>query len=74
MTESMPLPQNTSQLPRNDSFSTEDIAKAFKASAKKPRNDLSLRIVRQDETEVPPPTPREYLTFSPPRDRKRQQT
>ncbi|TKA70150.1 hypothetical protein B0A55_06534 [Friedmanniomyces simplex] len=42
----MPLPSSTTtQLPRNDSFSAADIHKAFKASASKPRNDLSLRIV-----------------------------
>ncbi|EMC95953.1 hypothetical protein BAUCODRAFT_34716 [Baudoinia panamericana UAMH 10762] len=57
MTDTMPLPSTTTQLPRNDSFSADDISKAFQASAAKPRNNLSLRIVQQDETLVPPPSP-----------------
>ncbi|TKA30435.1 hypothetical protein B0A50_02662 [Salinomyces thailandicus] len=58
MTDTMPLPSNThDSLPRNDSFSTNDIHEAFKASATKPRNNLSLRVVKQDETAPPPPSP-----------------
>lgn len=56
MTDTMPMPTSGSQLTRND-FSTEDLTKAFKASATKPRNNLSLRIVQKDETTVPPPSP-----------------
>lgn len=62
MFDTMPEPQHNANgvsLPRNDSFSTEDIARAFQASALKPRNHLSLKIVQQDELEVPPPTPHE---------------
>jgi len=57
MTDSMPMPTARAQLPRNDSFSTHDIHQAFKASASKPRNNLSLRVVQQDETAPPPPSP-----------------
>ncbi|KAI6826584.1 hypothetical protein KC340_g12239 [Hortaea werneckii] len=58
MTDSMPMPTaGAAQLPRNDSFSTHDIHQAFKASASKPRNNLSLRVVQQDETAPPPPSP-----------------
>lgn len=74
MTDSMPQPQpHAASIPRNDSFSTEDIARAFRASALKPRNDLSLRIVKHDETMVPPPTPHEAMRSFPssPRDRAR---
>ncbi|KAK5119527.1 hypothetical protein LTR85_007627 [Meristemomyces frigidus] len=53
----MPMPSSGAQLPRNDSFSADDLTKAFKASASKPRNNLSLRIVQKDETTVPPPSP-----------------
>jgi len=59
MISTMPLPQSTDKLPRNDSFSTNDITNAFKASATKPRNHLSLKVVQQDETAVPPPSPHE---------------
>ena len=59
MTSTMPLPSYQTQLPRNDSFSTDDITKAFKDSASKPRNHLSLKVVKQDETSVPPPSPSE---------------
>ncbi|KAK5168669.1 uncharacterized protein LTR77_005978 [Saxophila tyrrhenica] len=59
MTSTMPLPTSQTQLPRNDSFSTDDITKAFKASDTKARNHLSLKIVKQDETTVPPPSPHE---------------
>jgi len=57
MTDAMPQPMPSVQLARNDSFSADDIHNAFKASASKPRNNLSLRIVKQDETTVPPPSP-----------------
>ena len=53
----MPMPTYQSQLPRVDSFSTDDITKAFQAAASKPRNHLSIKIVQQDETTVPPPSP-----------------
>ncbi|EME81361.1 uncharacterized protein MYCFIDRAFT_176643 [Pseudocercospora fijiensis CIRAD86] len=58
MTDTMPMPSGV-QIPRNDSFSAEDFTRAFKASATKPRNDLSLRIApSRDEPSVPPPSPR----------------
>ncbi|KAH9845801.1 hypothetical protein Tdes44962_MAKER00011 [Teratosphaeria destructans] len=58
MTDAMPLPSSTTHhIPRNDSFSTDDIHRAFQASASKPRNDLSLRIVQQPEIAPPPPSP-----------------
>ncbi|KAM0699479.1 hypothetical protein Q7P36_000481 [Cladosporium allicinum] len=57
MTSTLPQPSETPRLPRNDSFSTDDIARAFQASASKPRNNLSLRVVQQDEICVPPPSP-----------------
>lgn len=59
MTDTMPLPTQQSPIPRNDSFSAEDLSKALKASATKPRNELSLRIALHDEPTVPPPSPRE---------------
>ncbi|GAB7366339.1 hypothetical protein MBLNU230_g8139t1 [Neophaeotheca triangularis] len=59
MFDTMPQPQQQTYLPRNDSFSSQDISKAFQASAQKPRNNLSLRVVKQDETTVPPPSPLE---------------
>jgi len=49
-------------LPRNDSFTNSDLTKAFQASARKPRNQLSLKIMQsQDDkpTAVPPPSPLE---------------
>ena len=58
MTSTMPTPQP--QLTRTDSsssFSTADIQEAFAAAASKPRNHLSLKVVQQDETAVPPPSP-----------------
>ncbi|KAK4498183.1 hypothetical protein PRZ48_010840 [Zasmidium cellare] len=55
----MPMPTQQSPIPRNDSFSAEDLTKALKASATKPRNELSLRIANHDEPAVPPPSPRE---------------
>lgn len=73
MTDLMPSPQSTSGLPRNDSFSTEDIARAFRASALKPRNDRSLRIMREEEIDVPPPTPHEYISLCNGSERKRNQ-
>ena len=57
MTSTMPMPTDQTQLPRVDSFSTDDITKAFQAAATKPRNHLSIKIVQQDETTVPPPSP-----------------
>lgn len=57
MTDTMPLPSSGTHLPRNDSFSADDLTKALKASASKPRNNLSLRIVQKSETTVPPPSP-----------------
>jgi len=63
MTDTMPTPigptttTGSGTLTRTDSFSTADIHRAFLASATKPRNNLSLRIVQQDETTVPPPSP-----------------
>lgn len=57
MTSTLPNPPQGARLPRNDSFSTEDITRAFKASATKPRNNLSLSIVKHDETSPPPPSP-----------------
>ncbi|KAK5138055.1 hypothetical protein LTR08_005853 [Meristemomyces frigidus] len=63
MTDAMPMPSSATQLARND-FSAEDLTKAFKASDKKPRNHLSLRIVHKDETTVPPPSPLESRSAS----------
>ncbi|KAM0705413.1 hypothetical protein Q7P35_008203 [Cladosporium inversicolor] len=54
MTSTLPQPAS---LPRNDSFSTDDITRAFQASESKPRNNLSLRVVQADEICVPPPSP-----------------
>jgi hypothetical protein len=45
------------QSSRNSSFSDDDITKAFQASAAKPRNHLSLKIVQQEETIAPPTSP-----------------
>ncbi|KAL1582643.1 hypothetical protein WHR41_08748 [Cladosporium halotolerans] len=73
MTSSLPQPAQAPRLPRNDSFSTDDIARAFKASATKPRNDLSLRVAAADEVCVPPPSPlpsRPASTFGLPPQRK----
>ncbi|KAK0915017.1 hypothetical protein LTR91_001819 [Friedmanniomyces endolithicus] len=62
----MPLPSSSTtatHIPRNDSFSAAEIHQAFKASAAKPRNDLSLRVIvahdhDHDKTlAVPPPSP-----------------
>ncbi|KAM0719328.1 hypothetical protein Q7P37_005233 [Cladosporium fusiforme] len=57
MTSTLPQPAQAPRLPRNDSFSTDDITRAFQASASKPRNNLSLRVVQADEICVPPPSP-----------------
>jgi len=57
MTSTYPNPTQTSNLPRNDSFSTDDIKRAFQASERKPRNHLSLKIAQTDEPSVPPPSP-----------------
>jgi hypothetical protein len=59
MTSTLPQPTRTTCLPRNDSFSTDDITRAFQASESKPRNNmnLSLRVVQADEICVPPPSP-----------------
>jgi hypothetical protein len=58
MTSTFPQPsQGGARLPRNDSFSTDDIARAFQASESKPRNNLSLRVVQAEEVCVPPPSP-----------------
>ena len=57
MTSTHPQPTQTTGLPRNDSFSTDDITRAFQASESKPRNNLSLRVVQADEICVPPPSP-----------------
>ncbi len=66
MTDTMPLPSSSTtatHIPRNDSFSAAEIHQAFKASAAKPRNDLSLRVIvahdhDHDKTlAVPPPSP-----------------
>ena len=54
MTDTMPLPTQGSSIPRNDSFSAEDLTKALKASATKSTNELGLRRASQDETAVPP--------------------
>jgi len=60
MTDTMPFPSST-QIPRNDSFSAAEIHQAFKASAAKPRNDRSLRVIAHDHDDntlaVPPPSP-----------------
>ncbi|KAK4613458.1 hypothetical protein CLAFUW4_09190 [Fulvia fulva] len=55
MTDSMPTPARQTCIPRNDSFSAEDLSKALKASANKPRN-LSIRDINDDPA-VPPPSP-----------------
>ena len=64
MTSMLPSPPQGARLPRNDSFSTEDITRAFQESASKPRNHLSLRIVHHDETSPPPPSPLESRPVS----------
>lgn len=65
MTSTMPQPTKLT-LTRVDSFSTDDLHKsfsnadlhnAFKASAAKPRNHLSLKIVLQATETSPPPPP-----------------
>ncbi|KXT03162.1 hypothetical protein AC579_4971 [Pseudocercospora musae] len=72
MTDTMPMPSSPAQIPRNDSFSAEDLSNAFKASATKPRNDLSLRIApSRDEPSVPPPSPRTSRPSSVYGDRRR---
>jgi hypothetical protein len=55
MTDTMPMPSQRSTIPRNDSFSAEDLTKALEASASKARNDLSYRL--NDSPSVPPPSP-----------------
>lgn len=57
MTSTFPQPAQAPCLPRNDSFSTDDITRAFQASESKPRNNLSLRVVQDQEICVPPPSP-----------------
>lgn len=59
MTSTLPQPtQSGPRLPRNDSFSTDDITRAFQASESKPRNNLNLSLrVAQEEICVPPPSP-----------------
>jgi hypothetical protein len=62
MTDAMPLPAPRTPIPRNDSFSAEDLTKALKAAVNKPRDFLN---VQQDILAVPPPSPN-YTKFATP--------
>lgn len=57
MTDMMPEPTSRSTIPRNDSFSVEDITKAFKASASKSKtSERQYRIADSNVPTVPPPS------------------
>lgn len=61
MTDAMPLPTQRSSIPRNDSFSAEDLTKALKASATK---KSSTNLFSQDHSAVPPPSPHQSRPVS----------
>ncbi|CZT14627.1 uncharacterized protein RCC_00599 [Ramularia collo-cygni] len=55
MTDTMPQPTQNSSIPRNNSFSAEDLTKALKASATKKSG--AFTSLQQDHSAVPPPSP-----------------
>ena len=57
MLPAMPTPPKLTRNDSTSSFSSADINQAFKDSASKPRNHLSLKVAQADETTVPPPSP-----------------
>lgn len=64
MTDTMPLPTQHSSIPRNDSFSAEDLTKALKASAKKSSKTQAFAALQQDHSAVPPPSPHQSRPVS----------
>ncbi|KAK5004289.1 hypothetical protein LTR28_009112, partial [Elasticomyces elasticus] len=57
MFSTLPSPTYRTHFHHSDFFSYEDIRAAFRASASHPRNNLTIRIAKMDETPAPPPSP-----------------